>query len=261
MQTCPHANSCLTCPLFLTTAEFLPQHHAQRQATLQIITAAEAAGHARVAEMNRQVAGNLGQDHRRPGSRRRQRAGGSRRCAPEPLAAAAARRHELTRAKAIQALRELDRAGAPVTFASVAATAGISRSWLYTQPDISGQIHGLRAAAAPPAPRAIPARQRATDASLRARLTVALDRNRQLADENTRLRRQLARALGDQLSARLRSGNDPTAERPRSGLARVPSATLSTTGRRRSQPRLTRKLKITFVQWILGHAHLSTTEL
>ena len=45
--------------MFVTTAEFLPQHHAQRQATLQIISAAEANGHARVAEMNRQVAGNL----------------------------------------------------------------------------------------------------------------------------------------------------------------------------------------------------------
>jgi hypothetical protein len=45
--------------MFVTTAEFLPQHHAQRKAALQIISAAEAAGHARVAEMNRQVAGNL----------------------------------------------------------------------------------------------------------------------------------------------------------------------------------------------------------
>jgi integrase len=59
VRTCPHANSCLTCPMFITTAEFLPQHHAQRKQTLQIISAAEAAGHARVAEMNRQVAGNL----------------------------------------------------------------------------------------------------------------------------------------------------------------------------------------------------------
>jgi len=59
VKTCPHANSCLTCPMFVTTAEFLPQHHAHRQATLQIISAAEASGHARVAEMNRQVAGNL----------------------------------------------------------------------------------------------------------------------------------------------------------------------------------------------------------
>jgi negative regulator of sigma E activity len=126
---------------------------------------------------------------------------------PDNLADAAARRHELTRAKAIQALRELDRAGAPVTFASVAAAAGISRSWLYTQPDLRGQIQELRNAAAPPGP-ALPARQRASDPSLRARLTAALERNRQLAEENTRLRRQLARALGDQRSARLQSGND-----------------------------------------------------
>ena len=45
--------------MFVTTAQFLPQHHAQRQATLQIISAADANGQARVAEMNRQVAGNL----------------------------------------------------------------------------------------------------------------------------------------------------------------------------------------------------------
>ena len=59
VKTCPHANSCLTCPMFVTSQEFLPQHHAQRQQTLQIISAAEANGQARVAEMNRQVAGNL----------------------------------------------------------------------------------------------------------------------------------------------------------------------------------------------------------
>jgi ferredoxin len=58
-KSCPHANACLTCPMFVTTPEFLPQHHAQRQATLALITAAEAAGHTRVAEMNKQVAANL----------------------------------------------------------------------------------------------------------------------------------------------------------------------------------------------------------
>ena len=46
--------------MFVTTAEFLPQHRDQQQATLQIITAAEANGQARIAEMNRQVADNLG---------------------------------------------------------------------------------------------------------------------------------------------------------------------------------------------------------
>src|ERR1035441_4152440 len=109
-----------------------------------------------------------------------------------PLAAASARRHQLPRSRAIQALRELDRAGAPVTFASVAAAARISRSWLYTQPDIRDQIQHLRAASAKTQATAIPARQRATDASLRSRLAAALERNRVLAEENTRLRRQLA---------------------------------------------------------------------
>ncbi len=126
---------------------------------------------------------------------------------PAPLAAAAARRHELTRAKAIQTLRELDRAGAPVTFASVATTAGISRSWLYTQPDIRDQIQRLRGARG--RADAIPADQRASEPSLRARLTAALQRNQQLTEENARLRRQLARALGDQRSTQTRSGNNP----------------------------------------------------
>ena len=128
---------------------------------------------------------------------------------PDPLAEASARRHELTRSKAIQALRELDRAGAPVTFTSVATTAGISRSWLYTQPDIRDQIQQLRTSTsrAPGAP--VPAGQRSTEASLHARLTAALQRNQALAEENGRLRRQLARALGDRRTTRTRSGNNP----------------------------------------------------
>jgi len=58
-QSCPHANACLTCPMFLTTPEFLPQHRAQRQQVLQLVTAAEARGQQRLAEMNRQVLHNL----------------------------------------------------------------------------------------------------------------------------------------------------------------------------------------------------------
>ena len=49
-----------------------------------------------------------------------------------------------------------------------------------------------------PATPPIPASQRASDASLLRRLAEASQRNRQLAEENSRLRRQLARALGDQ---------------------------------------------------------------
>jgi hypothetical protein len=58
-QSCPHANACLTCPVFITTAEFLPQHRQQHQQTLQIVSAADARGQKRLAEMNRHVAGNL----------------------------------------------------------------------------------------------------------------------------------------------------------------------------------------------------------
>jgi integrase len=60
-KTCPHANACLTCPMFITTPEFLSQHRAQRQQLLQLITAAQARGQARVVEMNQQVLGNLDQ--------------------------------------------------------------------------------------------------------------------------------------------------------------------------------------------------------
>ncbi|MEV0822433.1 hypothetical protein [Nonomuraea rubra] len=45
--------------MFITTPEFLPQHDQQRRQVLQIISAAEAHGHQRMAEMNRQVLDNL----------------------------------------------------------------------------------------------------------------------------------------------------------------------------------------------------------
>ena len=49
----------LTCPLFVTTAEFPPQHRAQHAAALEIISVAEARGQTRMAQMNQQVAANL----------------------------------------------------------------------------------------------------------------------------------------------------------------------------------------------------------
>ncbi len=58
-KTCPHANACLSCPMFVTTAAFLPQHRQHREQLLQIVSAAEACSQLRLAEMNRQVLGNL----------------------------------------------------------------------------------------------------------------------------------------------------------------------------------------------------------
>jgi hypothetical protein len=60
LQTpCEHANPCLTCPLFITTPDFLPQHHAQRRTTLQLIEAAKTDGQLRIVEKNQSILANL----------------------------------------------------------------------------------------------------------------------------------------------------------------------------------------------------------
>ncbi|MEV4478024.1 DUF6262 family protein [Nonomuraea sp. NPDC049504] len=119
------------------------------------------------------------------------------------LAAAARRRAELTRAKAVQALRELVRTGEVISFDRVARAAGVSRSWLYAQPDLRAEIERLRQATRPAPEQRVPAIQRTSEASLLARLQSALDRNRELAKENQRLRRQLAQALGERRAPQL----------------------------------------------------------
>ncbi len=123
------------------------------------------------------------------------------------LITAAKQRHELTRAKAIRAIRELDHTGAAVTFGTVARAAQVSRSWLYTQADIRDEIHKLRAATPPRSRQA--AAQRASTESLRRRLTVMQDRIHNLVEENQRLRNQLAVALGQQ-----RAGTPPSTAGP-----------------------------------------------
>jgi len=58
-QRCEYANACLTCPMFVTTAEFLPEHHRQLKATHRLVAQAEQSGQERLAEMNRSVERNL----------------------------------------------------------------------------------------------------------------------------------------------------------------------------------------------------------
>jgi hypothetical protein len=126
------------------------------------------------------------------------------------LITSARQRHEFTRAKTIRALRELGEAGTPVTFEMVATQAQVSRSWLYTQPDIRTEIERLRGLGrrAPQAP--MPARQRSSEPSLLRRPEAANGRNRELTDDNQRLRRQLAEALGRLRAAGIRDAGAPT---------------------------------------------------
>ncbi|MFJ2609915.1 tyrosine-type recombinase/integrase [Streptomyces sp. NPDC087425] len=58
-KTCPHANACLTCPVFITGPEFLPELREQHTRTLTLIDNAKSCGHTRMTEMNQQVADNL----------------------------------------------------------------------------------------------------------------------------------------------------------------------------------------------------------
>jgi hypothetical protein len=97
----------------------------------------------------------------------------------------------------------MDAAGRVVTIGTVAREAGVSRSWLYAQPDLRAEIQRLgghhQGSSASPA---IPARKRASDASLRRRLEAATSKLRRLCQENQQLREQLALVLGERRAAR-----------------------------------------------------------
>jgi Family of unknown function (DUF6262) len=118
------------------------------------------------------------------------------------LVAAARRRALDTRDRAVRTLRRMDAAGRPVTMDTVAREAGVSRSWLYSQPDLRAAIQRLRGHDQPGSTSpVIPARQHASDASLRRRLEVVNAEIRRLRQENQQLREQLAVALGERRAA------------------------------------------------------------
>ena len=111
------------------------------------------------------------------------------------LARAAARKHDDAHDRAVEAIRELDRAGEPITFKAVAAAAGVSRQWLYTQPDLRQDIERLRIQRTGTAPR-VPAAQRASEESLRQRVELLIDANGRLRTEIGALNAELALAHG-----------------------------------------------------------------
>jgi hypothetical protein len=113
----------------------------------------------------------------------------------EPLGQAAAARHRRAVTRALQALRELDNEGAAINFQRVARRAGVSRQWLYTQPALRAEIERLRDESRVLGD-GVPARQRATEASMRQRLETLRGDNQRLREENTNLKAELAIAYG-----------------------------------------------------------------
>jgi hypothetical protein len=124
------------------------------------------------------------------------------------LAVATAKRSADARRRAENALLNLRISGQPVSVAALARDAQVSRSWLYTQPDL---IVGLRKLAGKPA---APRSTTATEQSLKVRLAAALTRNKRLqqrvdslVEQNNQQRAQL-----EQVYAELRRARSATSK-------------------------------------------------
>jgi hypothetical protein len=112
-----------------------------------------------------------------------------------PLSLAATRKRTRTLERALSALGELDSGGEPISFQAVARRAGVSRQWLYDQPELRAEIERLRRRPPTPAPGP-PAREQGSTASPRQRIEALLEENRRLRAENAELREELALAYG-----------------------------------------------------------------
>jgi len=93
------------------------------------------------------------------------------------------------------ALRRLDNAGKPVTVAAVVRASGVSRAFLYRQPDLVNEIQRLRDRQTVTGQH-MPAHQRTTHASQHARIRQLSTANAELRAEIAQLRQQNAQLLG-----------------------------------------------------------------
>ena len=162
-QDCPHPNACLTCHDFQTTPAYLNIHRRQRDQTRLLIAALEGIGDTTPCPP----------------------------APPLPPANAPTRPADAPpkRYSASHATRQ------PITFTHVARTAGVSRSWLYRQPELRAEIGMLRrATTAQPVP--VPSPERGSGESLRQRIAAALDEITRLKADNHQLREHLAQHLG-----------------------------------------------------------------
>jgi hypothetical protein len=122
------------------------------------------------------------------------------------LGAAATRRSQAAQSRARSALRALDACGEPVTFQAVAHAAGVSRQWLYTQPELRDEIEQLRATTDAAGERPVPPRERASENSLRHRNRALLEENQRLRAELAAVKEELALALGELRAGGRRGG-------------------------------------------------------
>jgi TolA-binding protein len=106
--------------------------------------------------------------------------------------------------RASETLTALAEGGGPVSIAALATRAGVSRSWIYTQPELRDRIEQLQQSSSR-IRRRTDGVHRASDKSLRRRLDLAHQRITQLSKENQQLREALAHAHGQLRAAATRS--------------------------------------------------------
>lgn len=114
----------------------------------------------------------------------------------EGLRTTAQKKAEVTQRQAEAALALLLKEHRPITFKSVAETAGISTAWLYGNEAIKQRIMHLRNQQAPVAQVKIPPREQASDASKDAVIAALQKRVREQTAEITQLKRQIEVAYG-----------------------------------------------------------------
>lgn len=134
---------------------------------------------------------------------------------PANLRTAAAAKSAAARARAENGLRQMRRRGDPITFRSLAQTAGVSLDFLYRTPEIRSQVEQLRArqqatpAARTPAPGADQA-----GSVIRTLTTQLTELKRRHREEISALKQALEAAHGENLELRRRLGHHHTAAPP-----------------------------------------------
>ncbi|MDP9444748.1 MAG: DUF6262 family protein [Actinomycetota bacterium] len=121
------------------------------------------------------------------------------------LVRAAKARHDHALQRASTALREMARAGDPITFVAVARKAGVSTDFLYNTPTLRSRITELRGqrSASMSKPAVTPDASSST-AAIRALSTQLKDQRRRHREEVAALQSALAAAHGENLELRRR---------------------------------------------------------
>ena len=105
---------------------------------------------------------------------------------------AAQRKHEECLERVTTAIHEADRLRRPVTVQGIAKVAGVSASWIYTQPDVYDAIRSRRSESDRHRSVRVPNGQKAGPSSQQKRIELLALRLRETVEDNERLRRELA---------------------------------------------------------------------